>query len=228
MNSSRLPGKAMLSLAGKPLIAHMIERHRKSKYTDEVILVTSTDPSDDVLVEECKKANCLFYRGSLDDVLGRIATAAQEHNADIIVQGMADSPLVDWRIIDEILLQFSDGYDLVVNDIEGSLPIGLDARAFTLQALLKAENNVSSKELREHASLYLYKNPDLFKIFSVKNFQEINQPNLRITLDTLEDYIVISHIYNNLYYINPDFTSKDVIEFLLKNPNIASFNIKNN
>src|SRR3989344_7867964 len=102
MTASRLLGKILMPLAGKPVMAHMIESHRRSKYTDEVVVATTTNATDDPVVALCKEMNCTYYRGSEEDVLGRIVEAGTEHNTDILVQGMSDSPLIDWRIIDRL------------------------------------------------------------------------------------------------------------------------------
>src|SRR3989344_3269792 len=99
MTSTRLPGKIMMPLAGKPVMAHMIERHRRSRYTDEVVVATTVNAADDPVVALCERMRCQYFRGSEADVLGRIVEAGIAHKADILIQGMADSPLVDWRFL---------------------------------------------------------------------------------------------------------------------------------
>src|SRR3989344_5292446 len=108
MTSTRLPGKILMPLAGKPVMEHMIERHRRSKFTDKVIVATTTNATDDAVVALCEKMQCPYFRGSENDVLGRVVGASLEHTADTLVQGMADSPLVDWRIVDALVAMLEE------------------------------------------------------------------------------------------------------------------------
>src|SRR3989338_3436964 len=103
MTSSRLPGKIMMPLAGKPVMAHMIERHRRSTLVDEVVVATTTNTSDDEVVALCEGMSCAYFRGSENNVFARVAQAAGEHGADLLLQGMADCPLVDWRHMDQCI-----------------------------------------------------------------------------------------------------------------------------
>src|SRR3989344_2253953 len=133
MTSTRLPGKILMPLAGKPVMEHMIERHRRSKFTDKVIVATTTNATDDAVVALCEKMQCPYFRGSENDVLGRIVVAGEKHKADILVQGMADSPLVDWRIVDRLIHALSKGgYDCATNEFksEDSFPDGFDMRVY--------------------------------------------------------------------------------------------------
>ncbi len=225
LTSSRLPGKAMLPLAGKPVIEHMIERHRKSKYTDEVVVATTTNKTDDPIAEFCKKISCPCWRGSEEDVLSRVTDAARSQKADIVVQGMADSPLVDFRIVDRLLEMLIDSEtEYVSNEIEESFPVGFDARAFLFSAIEKSERVGKDQMYREHAGYYIFSHPKEFKQINWKAEGEMFWPKLRLTLDTKEDYELISAVYDALYPKNNDFSSLDVVKFLRQHPELVAIN----
>ena len=225
MTSSRLPGKVLMDLVGRPVLAHMIERHRRSKFTDEVVVATTINKTDDPIIELCKKMNCPFYRGNENDVLSRVTEAVEKSNAEIVVQGMADSPLVDWRIVDHLVEMLVDGdYDYASNELEPSFPVGLDARAFLFSALKKSEEEAEEDMYREHAGFYIYKHPDIFKLVNWKAPKEMFWPDLRLTLDTEEDYKLIQSVYNELFSKNNDFSGEDIVNFLRKRPDLVAIN----
>jgi len=225
MTSSRLPGKALLRLAGVPVLQHIIERHKRSSFIDEVVIATTTNPDDDPIVELCKVTGCKFYRGSENDVLGRILAAASVYNADIIVQGMADSPLVDWRIVDCVIKMLSEGdYDFVSNELEETFPVGFDVRACTYAALEESNRVAVDPRYHEHATYYLFTHPDQYRQGNLKAEGDIEWPTLRLTLDTPEDYTLIGMVYDELYSKNHDFSAEDVVRFLKGRPDLVAIN----
>ena len=225
MTSTRLPGKILMPLSGKPVMQHMIERHRKSKLTDEVIVATTTNPQDDPVAALCKELDCPCFRGSEDDVLGRVVSAGKEYGADILVQGMADSPVVDWRLIDECvrLLQEKDA-DCASNEFVETFPIGFDVRAYKFSSLAKAESLDSDPAYREHAGYSIRSQPEKFKLANWEAEGDMRWPTLRLTLDTEEDYKLISAVYDELYPKNPDFSATDVVTFLKNRPDLVAIN----
>lgn len=227
MTSSRLPGKVLMPLAGKPVLERMIERHRRSKYTDEVIVATTTNASDDPVVALAEQLGCKCFRGSEDDVLGRLAGAVRSlGGADIVIQGMADSPLVDWRILDNILEKLAgENLDFVSNELEETFPVGFDARAFTFAALDEADRVAKEPVYREHASVFIYKHPEhKFKLGNIRAEGDMVWPTLRLTLDTENDYAVIRAVYDALAPKNDDFSAEDVVEFLKSRPDVVALN----
>ncbi len=223
MTSSRLPGKILLPLRGKPVMAHMIERHRRSRYTDEVVVATTTNATDDPVVALCEEMHCPYFRGSENDVLERVVGAGREHSADILVQGMADSPLVDWRIIDR-LIEMLDGNDCASNEFEETFPVGFDARVYSFPVLRAAGENDTGTMYREHAGYSIRSQPQKFKLVNWKAEGTMCWPELRLTLDTAEDYKLISAVYDELYPKNPDFSSADVVAFLKRRPDLVAIN----
>ena len=225
MTSTRLPRKIMLLLAGKPVMAHMIERHRRSKLTDEVVVATTSSAADDPVAELCKEMDCPCFRGSESDVLGRVVGAADMHQADILVQGMADSPLVDWRLIDHCVeLLETEKADCASNEFVETFPVGFDVRAYNFATLKEAEQLDVDPAYREHAGYSIRSQPEKFKLVNWEAEGAMRWPELRLTLDTLEDYKLISAIYDELYSKNPDFSAEEVVDFLAEHPELVALN----
>ncbi len=225
MTSTRLPGKIMMPLAGKPVMQHMIERHRRSTYTDEIVVATTMNSDDDPVAALCEKLNCSYFRGSEDDVLGRVVGAGEKHDAEILVQGMADSPLVDWRFVDQCIeLLVKEDADSASNEFVETFPVGFDVRAYKFSTLAAAERNDTDPAYREHAGYSIRSQPDKFKLANWEAAGDMRWPTLRLTLDTEEDYKLIYAIYDELYPKDSDFSANDVVAFLKNRPDLVSIN----
>ena len=227
MSSSRFPGKVLVPILGRPMLLLQLERLKQAKYINEIVVATSSDSDDDKIAETCLQADITCFRGSLHDVLGRFAMAAIKHEADIIVRLTADCPLNDPEIVDRLITLLESGqYDYASNTIERTWPHGLDAEAMTIESLLAAEKNSTSSYEREHVTPFIYQNPDVYSLGSLKG--PVNQPDLRLTVDYPEDLKVISRIYGSLYAANPTFSTADIISFLDDNPQIRALNSEHN
>ncbi len=226
MTSSRLPGKIMMPLAGKPVMQHMIERHRRSKYTDEVVVATTTNAADDPVVALCESLSCPYFRGSENDVFSRVVSAGKEHGAEYLVQGMADSPLVDWRVIDHLVEMIDQGgYDVVANEFgDKKFPDGFDMRVYNFATLARAESVDTAPAHREHVGYSIRSQPDKFKLGDWDAEGDMFWPGLRLTLDTAEDYALISAVFDALYPTNADFSAEDVVAFLKKRSDLVALN----
>lgn len=225
MTSSRLPGKIMLPLAGRPVMAHMIERHRRSTLVDEVVVATTTNAADDPVVALCETMNCAYFRGSEDDVFARVAQAAEVHSAEFLLQGMADCPLVDWRHTDTcIALLASSGADVAGNEYPVTFPLGFNVRAYKFSTFSKAEKEDTDPAYREHAGYSIRSQPEKFKVVNWEAEGQMRWPQLRLTLDTPEDYQLISAVYDELYPKNQDLSAEDVVKFLRGRPDLAALN----
>lgn len=226
MGSTRLPGKVLMPLCGKPVLEHIIERVKLSKYFDDIIIATTINPLDDAIEVFAKKHDYHFYRGSEEDVLARVYEAAKSLDADIVYRGMGDSPLVDHRIVDDLIEKLSEGnYDLVSNEMgDAPVPDGFDATVFTLKALEEGYREATHPEMREHVTIHIKTDPERYKILALKAEGHMRESGLRLTLDTQEDYEVISKVYDALYYNNLDFSADDIIQFLMNHPDIAAIN----
>ena len=225
MNSSRLPGKILLPLAGKPSLERLVERARKSKKVDEVVVATTVSASDDAVEQWAQKAGVSIYRGSEEDVLLRVLEAARAYRGDVIVELTGDCPLIDPTMIDSLIEMYQNSdFDYVSNVLERTYPRGWDVQVFARKIL--EEVNLSTNDLadRENVSLYIYEHPERFKLGGMKAPKELYGPDIRICVDTLEDFQLVEAVYNALYFKNSDSTAYDVMDFLKKNPKVTALN----
>lgn len=222
MTSSRLPGKVLMDFAGKPDLQHIIERLRRSKYIDEVVVATTVNATDDPIITLCENLGCNYYRGSEEDVLQRVLDTAKSVNADILVEITGDCPVIDWRHADALIeLFFKEECDYVSNILERTYPRGFDTQVYPV-AVLEEVNRLTKDPLdHEHVSLYIYQHQERFKCLNMAAPQHLNHPELEVTLDTKEDYELIKKVYENLYPIKHDFTCEDVVKFLLEHSEIT-------
>jgi len=226
MDSTRLPGKVILPLAGRPVICRIVERLRRSRYVDDIIVATTTNRTDNVIESICKENGYKCFRGSDTDVLSRVVGAAKSCQADIIFRGMADSPMVDWRIVDRLLEILDEGgYDYASNELGANpYPVGFDASVFPAEILYEVEEIAKDSISREHVTYYIYSHPDKYKIYKQQADGVMLWPELRLTLDTKEDYGLISLIYDNLIRQMEDFSADDIIDFLKQHPDYLLIN----
>ena len=225
MTSSRLPGKILLPLSGRPGMAHMIERHRRSKLVDAVVVATTTNASDDPVVALCEEMKCAYFRGSENDVFARVAGAGEKYGAEFLLQGMADCPLVDHRHMDICLtLLASSGADVAGNEYPVTFPLGFNVRAYKFSTFRKAEQEDTDPAYREHAGYSIRSQPEKFRVVNWEAQGRMRWPSLRLTLDTPEDYTLISAVYDALYPKNSDFSAEDVVQFLRGRPDLVALN----
>lgn len=224
MTSSRLPGKILMECCGKPLLQHMIERIRRSNRIDDIIVATTVNKEDDAVEELCKKIECNCFRGSEDDVLLRVLEAAKSIKADVIVETTGDCPVIDWRHIDYLVDIYSSGnYDYVANNTIRSFPDGFDVRIFSAEMLEEINSITDEADDHEHVSIYFIKHPEKYNLYNWTASDSFNRPELEITLDEYGDYQLINAVYEGLYYSNPDFACKDVIDFLDANNDVRNY-----
>ena len=224
MTSTRLPGKVLKTVLGKPLLAYEVERLRRVALLDELVVATTTNETDDPVCAFCEDAGVPVYRGSEDDVLRRFYEAAGRFGADTVVRFTADCPLIDPALVSDILRTYlADGarFDYVGVDYE-SIPRGMDAEVFSYRALERAEREGTGASDREHVTWYLHRNPDRFSVhrYSIQN----DWSKYRFTVDTQEDFDLIEKIIENLYAENALCSLADMVHFLESNPQIRQIN----
>jgi len=227
MGSTRLPGKVMKDLKGKPVLWHDIQRIKQSKMIDEIIIATTTEEQDQIIYEKALEWGVKAFRGSEEDVLKRYYDAAAENDVDTVVRITSDCPLIDPQIIDEIIKYYNyHNYTLVTNagsDLENrTYPRGLDTEVFSFDVLKKAFNNAEEKYQREHVTPFIYENYD--DIYYYKIDKDLS--NYRLTLDTKEDYELINAIYDKLYNGEHDFYLNEIIKLLDDNKKLLKLNEK--
>jgi len=225
MGSTRLPGKTMLSIVGKPSIELLIERLRLAHKIDTIILATTTNSEDDVIESFCKKNQVICFRGSSSDVLGRVYHAAKQYKTDVVVEVTGDCPLLDPWLIDKCIDMFlKSDYDYLSNFIEQSYPPGIDVQIFSFRVLEEINKLAKSEKFREHVTLYILKHPEKYKMHNVTAPPEVCYPNWHIELDEQRDYELIKRIYESLYFDNSRFTTMDIINLLKANPDWLKIN----
>ena len=223
MGSSRLPGKILMPLAGKPALFHVVDRLGYAKLLDKIVVATTNEKADDQVEDFCKKNHFFCFRGSEDDVLDRYFQSAKEYNADIIIRITGDCPLADPALVDEVVQYFLDNdFDYVSNTIKPTYPDGLDTEVFSFESLEKAWKEADLKSEREHVTPYIWKNPDKFKIANVQN--DVDLSYLRWTVDKKEDMELVQQIYKHLYKEGYIFYMKDILELLEKYPDLKLIN----
>ena len=225
MGSSRLPGKVLKEISGKPMLVHVVERVRKASSIDQVVVATTTDASDDAIETLCHEKSYLCYRGSLHDVLDRFYQTARLYQADSSVRITADCPLLDVEILEKTVRRFIESHaDFAANRLpppfKRTYPIGLDVEVCTSAALQKAWNEAREKYEREHVMPYLYQVEGRFKVVRVEN--DVDYGNWRLTVDTPEDLEMVRKIFDH-FKENP-FGWMDVIHYLEAHPEIARLN----
>ena len=196
MGSTRLPGKVLMPLAGKPALEHVIERARAAREVDQVVIATSTLPADDAVAEFCAARGWPCVRGSEDDVLARFLTALEHHPADIVVRITGDCPLTDPAMIDELVSALKNdprGLDYISNtQAPRKIPHGLDVEVMRADALQRAGREAAAREEREHVTPYFYRNPDLFRLGRIDPPVDLSAH--RWTLDTPNDHALLERV----------------------------------
>ncbi|MBE6184824.1 acylneuraminate cytidylyltransferase [Bacillus ginsengihumi] len=219
MGSTRLPGKVLKKVLDKPLLEYQIERIQKATLVDEIIIATTVEERDTPIVALCEQMGVLSYRGSEHDVLSRYFEAAQAFNVDVIVRLTSDCPLIDPVIIDKVIAQFlkqQPHVDYVSNTLKRTYPRGLDTEVFSFNALKEAANNAQLPRDREHVTSYFYTNPTIFTLENIEHDQ--NYSHYRWTVDTPEDFTLVTHILTEMYDANKLFHLEDVIQLLKEHP----------
>jgi len=223
MGSTRLPGKVLKPILGKPMIQHQIERTLRSKKIDKLVLATSTDPSDDELERFCRKIDLPCYRGDLNDVLDRYYQAALLFNPAHLVRLTGDCPLTDPHIIDQVIDFYLAGdYDYVSNTLEPTFPDGLDVEIFSFSALKKAWTSAKLPSEREHVTPYIRKHEDVFSAGSFKGDQDLSSH--RWTVDESRDFELVTRVYERLRPAKLFFEMEDVLDLLAKYPELMQIN----
>lgn len=229
-NSTRLPGKMSKSLHGKPLITRVVEQISYSKLLNHVIVATSDEKSDDILADLCKSYNLKCYRGSLNNVLKRFIDTAEEFKLDVIIRVTGDNPLTDPELIDSVISEYKNNPKLdYINNVHrrGSVH-GSGCELVTIDALKRAYKEAlesdNSKEYLEHVTLYIRKNSERFSTKMFHPEKLLSRPNISYSVDYPEDFKLVEQIYESLYRNQKPFKTREVLEFLDRNPQLLKMN----
>lgn len=233
MGSTRLPGKVLKPILGKPMLWHIVSRVNKSKLVDKLIIATSNNPNSDKIYNFCKKYKINIFRGSEADVLDRFLHAAKYTHADIIIRLTADCPLIDPKIVDQLISMFKKGdYDYaavatgagVARERINKFPDGMDCEIFTYESLKIAFKEAKKQAEREHVTLYIWRSGKfkLGKLISKDDYSF-----LRFVVDLPTDLRFVRKVYKNLFPKNPNFGLSEIVNLLKKKPELLKINQQN-
>ncbi len=222
MGSSRLPGKVMLDLRGKTVLARVMHRLGQARLTGELVVATTYHPADDEIIAECNRIGVAVFRGEEKDVLDRYFRAAQQFRAEAIVRITSDCPLIDPEITDKTIQAFLDHHpDYASNALRRTYPRGLDTEVVSFDCLARTWKLAQKSYQRSHVTAYIYENPEQFHLLPVTGDQDCS--GQRWTVDTPEDYAFISAIYQRV--ADPDrFRWREVLSMGESEPELLELN----
>jgi spore coat polysaccharide biosynthesis protein SpsF len=221
MGSTRLPGKVLADVGGRPMLARTVERLARAARIDRIVVATSSNSADDTIVELCRGLATSVFRGSEHDVLDRYYRAARAHRAQAVVRITGDCPFADACLVDEIVDAFAAaGCDYAANINPPTYPDGLDTEVLTFEALERAWREARMKSEREHVTLYVRNHPELFRMVNVANGEDLS--HLRWVVDEPRDLEFARAVYQAL----PDapFGWRDILDLINRRPELRRLN----
>jgi len=236
MGSSRLFGKVLRDILGKPMLWYIVERLRSITEINKIIVATSQHETDEAIAHFCQAHGLACFRGSQTDVLDRFYQAAKSEQPEAVIRITGDCPLVDPQLIRRLLLMFieSNSFDHlglatgagVANDefAQGRFPDGLDAEVIRFSALELAWLEAKDPLEREHVTPFIWKHPERFRVGCLASEKDYSA--LRLTVDNAEDLELIREIYRGLYHQNPCFGLAEVVDYLDQNPALREKNTR--
>jgi spore coat polysaccharide biosynthesis protein SpsF len=225
MGSTRLPGKVLAPILGQPLLGRMIERLRRVRRAQAIVVATSTSPADDPIADLAARIGVGCFRGSEDDVLDRVLSAARSAGADLIVETTGDCPLIDPDVVDQVIQTFeTNDVDYCANVLAPTYPRGLDVQVFPVAVLADAAARTVDPADREHVSLYLYEHPDRYRLLNVASGLPAAAAAYRLTVDTAADLELVRRVYEALYPANAAFALREILALLDDSPTLAAIN----
>jgi len=225
MTSSRLPGKPLLKSAGKTMLEHLVARLQMVSSLDTIVLATTTNKADNPLVSEAERLGIQFFRGSEDDVMNRVISAAASVGGDVVVEITGDCPIIDPSIVEQTIAMFkAHSVDYVSNAMLRSYPDGMDVQVMGLHILRKSSAMTSDPLDLEHVTLHIRNNSEIFSRVHLVAPPELHWPELGLTLDEQRDFVLIDHLINVFHEVRPNFSCLDAINYLKANPSLLSIN----
>ncbi len=218
MTSTRLPGKVLKEVLGRPLLQYQMERLQRVAFADDVVIATTANGTDQPIIDFCKALDITYYRGSEDDVLERYFEAAESARADLVVRVTSDCPLIDPAVIDRVLKVYAragGAVDYVSNTLTRTYPRGMDCEVFPFRVLEQAHRQATEPVEREHVTPYVYRHPDKFRMMNVICDEDLS--GHRWTVDTAEDFELISRMIEYLYPRKSEFSFQDCLDALSDN-----------
>jgi len=227
MTSSRLPGKVLMKVLGKPILYYLVERLKQVSLLDDIVLATTTNSDDDSLVKFANNEGIQSYRGSEDDVMGRVIGAAESVDADLIVEITGDCPIIDPSIVEQTIQTYiNNNSDYVSNAHIRSYPDGMDVQVFSLNVLKKSSEMTNNVLDHEHVTLHIRNHPELFSHLHLVAPPELWWPELGLTLDEISDFELLKNIIEYFGESNHLFSCYEAIKLLRDKPDWVAINQK--
>ena len=227
MGSSRLPGKVLAKIKGKPILEHIVDFLRHSKYTNKIVIATTDHKEDDSIEDLAKKMEIPCYRGSFDDPLGRFYNCAKIFKPDIIVRITGDNPLIDPEIVDKVIqICIENKSEYASNMINQTYPLGYLVEAITFSLLENLHKNKKDPLNREHIVWDIRENPQNYKISEIFAPKHMRRPEWRLSVDYIEDLELIKKIFDKLLKPSKYISYQSVFDLLENNPEILKINKK--
>lgn len=219
MSSTRLRGKVLLPILGRPMLQHQLERLQRCRASDSLMVATSEERGDDAIGQLCRSLNVPCFRGQLNDVLDRYYQAAMSVGATGIVRITADCPLIDPAVADDIIGLYRRAQcDYASNTLVPTYPDGLDVEVVSMKALQAAWRDSAAPSEREHVTSYVWQHPDRFRLVNHTHSEDLSHH--RWTVDEPEDLDFVRSVYQALYDRKPDFDMYDVLRLLRMRPEL--------
>lgn len=225
MGSTRLPGKIIKEVLGTPLLIHQYRRLSASVLANEIVIATTENTNDIEIENLCNQYSIPSFRGSENDVLKRYYDAAKYFKADVIVRVNSDCPLIDPKVVDYVISSFlssKDKVDYASNILEETYPLGMHVEVFSKQALENAFLMAKDIDEREHVTPFIYRNPSLFKLLSIRNDRDLS--NHRWTIDYEEDLEFFTKVFEKVIKHNAAIDMNQLVFFLEANKKVMKIN----
>jgi spore coat polysaccharide biosynthesis protein SpsF len=230
MTSRRFPGKVLKPFLDRPALAVLFDRLKRARTLDGIVVATTINATDDPVAALAAAEGVGVFRGSEEDVLGRVLGAAQESRADVIVEITGDCPLLDPAVLDSCVdFHRRGGYDFVGNTVPESdeaYPTGMDVRIFSTAHLAELDARTTDPRDREHVSLYFWEHPREYRIGFLPAPPELRWPNLYIVLDEPSDYEMLRSVYEALHPKAPAFGVAEILDYLRGRPDLVARNLR--
>lgn len=226
MTSTRLPGKVVMEVAGRPMLSQVLRRLKRCRLADDIVIATTMNDEDQPVVDLADAEHVRWFRGDEHDVLSRYAGAARESNADLIVRVTSDCPLIDPEIVDRVIQELASHArecDYAANVIERTFPRGLDAEAFFRDVLERVDRLGRSAPAREHVTAFILRErPELFCTLSITDTQD--NSDLRWTVDVPEDLEMVRRLYEEMELGERAVGYREIVAYARAHPSLAAIN----
>jgi len=224
MSSSRLPGKHLLTAAGKPMLQHLVERLKQVSLIQEIVIATTNNRVDNILVELANRLNVGHHQGGEEDVMGRVIEAGRKYSADIICEVTGDCPIIDPQLVERLIEFFIEKPVVYASNGRNGLPDGMGAQVFYQSTLEKSYQMTKEALDLEHVTLHIRNNRDIFPAVYVAAPRDCYWPALGLTLDEEADYQLLKQVIESFSENSTNFSCSDVVRLLKENPKWVDIN----